>query len=283
MRFDVNFWQQLQRLRIIAKKLYAPSRIKRLKRIGTGLELADRRAYTPYDEMRYIDWRYYARSERLNLRLFEEERELLYLLILDTSASMRSKFDTACRLALAVSDLALNAGDKVTLAFASESLNIITTAKGSASTNSLIQPLESVEPSGRTSLAGSLAEGLNSAKGLSAVLLISDFFDENWRSTLRLTQRHSLPQILIAVHSEKDYRAPQLLQDFILIDSETKERIELSIDSAVHTAYKEEFERFCSELREAVRESGADIVFAKNEDSFTEPVEELLNLGYFLP
>lgn len=283
MRFDTDFWRQLQRLRILAKRLYSPSRIKRLKKIGTGLETADRRKYTPYDEVRYIDWRYYARSERLNLRLFEEERELLYLIILDKSSSMGEKFDTACRITLGVADLVLNAGDKVSLAFASDGdLGVVVTAKGAAATNSLVQPLETVEPSGRTSLASSLAKGLDELKGLSATVIISDFFDDSWHSALRLAQRRSLPQILVAVHSESDYTTPQFLQDFLLVDSETSETLELVVDNTVDTAYRKEYENFCGELKEAVYESGAEIVFAK-EGNFLQPVEQLLNLGYFLP
>ena len=284
MRFNADFWRELQRLRILARRLYAPSRIKRLKKIGTGLELADRRPYTPYDETRYIDWRYYARSEKLNLRLFEEERELLYLVILDTSDSMEEKFDTACRITLAISDLALNAGDRVALAFASDGeLTVSSAAKGASATNNLLQPLETAKPSGRTSLAASLTRGLDSTKGVSAILLVSDFFDENWRSALSLAQNRSIPLLLVAVHAEQDYRTPQTLQDFLLLDSETAERLELAVDGAVETALKEEFEKFCGELREAVRESGAEIVFAKTEVGFAKPVEELLNLGYFLP
>jgi len=284
MKFDTDFWRELEHLRLLARRLYAPSRVKRLKRIGSGLELADRRSYTQGDELRYIDWKYYARSEKLNLRLFEDERDLLYLIVLDSSESMSGKFDAAARIALALTDLALNAGDRVVFALAfDETFKILSESKGAAATQTLAPILESARTSGKTLLLRSIGYGIDTIKGVQAVVIISDFFDPDYRSVLSFVQSHSLPQILVALHSEIDRNFTSELKDFRLIDSETNEKIEISIDESVRRAYEEEFERFRRELQEAAQETGTELVFAESESSFKTPVERLLSLGYFLP
>ncbi|MCX7703659.1 MAG: DUF58 domain-containing protein [Planctomycetota bacterium] len=284
MRFEASFWRELEELRLLARRLYAPSRMKRLKRIGSGLELADRRPYTAGDEIRYLDWKYFARSGKLNLRLFEEERELLYLLLLDSSASMHSKFTSACQIALALCDLALNAGDRIILAFASDGeARVLSELKGAASTRVLVQPLENAKAAGTTSLLRSLGSVLEDLKSIQALIVVSDFFDPQYRAALSFAQSRSLPQILVAVHSQEDRVFTEELSDFRLVDSETGERVELSIDDRVRKTYEEEYRDFCTELCETARETSAEVVITIAEQPFRVPVEKLLSLGYFLP
>ncbi|RPI63335.1 MAG: DUF58 domain-containing protein, partial [Planctomycetaceae bacterium] len=73
---DERFLARLERLALIAKRLAAQGvGPRRSRRLGDGLEFADHRDYSPGDDPRFIDWPYYARMEKLLLRLFHEHGE----------------------------------------------------------------------------------------------------------------------------------------------------------------------------------------------------------------
>ena len=118
--FGDEFLRRLQRLGLIAKRIRAVSAgpgQRRSRRLGDGLEFADHRAYAPGDDIRFLDWPYYARMERLLLRLFHEHSEGAVSLLLDSSASMQlgelCKFDYARRTAAALAYVAMASLDRV--------------------------------------------------------------------------------------------------------------------------------------------------------------------------
>ena len=88
--FDKQFLARLQQLHLIAKRLTARGAggARRSRRIGDGLEFADHRSYEAGDDIRFIDWPYYARMEKLLLRLFHQRNEADVIILLDVSASM---------------------------------------------------------------------------------------------------------------------------------------------------------------------------------------------------
>lgn len=89
--FDEAFLRRLQRLEVrlrhVARQCRPGGNVGR--DVGDGLEFADHRAYTPGDDVRFVDWAYYARMEKLLLRLFHRHTEADLLLLLDCSASMQ--------------------------------------------------------------------------------------------------------------------------------------------------------------------------------------------------
>ena len=108
--FDDEFLRRLQRLGLLAKRINAAAPAagqRRGPRLGDGLEFADHRAYAPGDDLRFLDWHYYARMEKFLLRLFHEQAEGSVTLMLDCSASMglgaeAPKFDYARRMTAAL-------------------------------------------------------------------------------------------------------------------------------------------------------------------------------------
>src|SRR5688500_84638 len=89
--FDDEFLKRLEVLYIISKKIFAGRlRAERKSRIvGSGIEFADYRNYARGDDFRYVDWAVLARTERLLVRLFEEEEDLHIYFLVDHSESMR--------------------------------------------------------------------------------------------------------------------------------------------------------------------------------------------------
>src|SRR5277367_1280553 len=118
--FNSDFLARLEQLRIKTRREYAGSgKGGHLSpRRGTSLEFNDFRHYGLGDDVRYIDWGLYCRTDKLYIKLFKEEEGLLSYIFLDASASMGlpdgdRKFDLSIVLALALAYVALTSGDRV--------------------------------------------------------------------------------------------------------------------------------------------------------------------------
>src|SRR5216683_4301166 len=118
--FTPNFLARLEQLRIKTRREFAGAgRGSHLSpRRGSSLEFNDFRHYSLGDDFRYIDWGLYGRTDKLYIKLFKEEEDLLTYIFLDASASMGfpvrdRKFEAAIATALAVAYVALASGDRV--------------------------------------------------------------------------------------------------------------------------------------------------------------------------
>ena len=117
--FTPEFLHKLEALGLATRQSLAGPGIgaRRSPGLGMSVEFSDFRNYAPGDDYRRIDWNAYARLERLFLRLYRAEENLTVSLLLDNSRSMAwgepPKFDLACRLAGALSYLALVRYDRV--------------------------------------------------------------------------------------------------------------------------------------------------------------------------
>ena len=120
--FTSRFLSQLETLRLRTRKEFLGSHTGSYSspRRGTSLEFADYRRYTPGDDLRYLDWGIYARSDRLYVKLFREEVDLFAYVFIDASASMaypslKEKFLPASHIALALAYVVLANHDHVKL------------------------------------------------------------------------------------------------------------------------------------------------------------------------
>ena len=119
---STEFLRKLELLKLSSKRKFWGNRQgKNISlRKGHGIEFADFREYQPGDSPRSIDWGLYARSDRLYVKTFQEERNIPVLIVLDASASMwtgdRTKWNRACDLALSLCYVALSERESVSLA-----------------------------------------------------------------------------------------------------------------------------------------------------------------------
>src|SRR2546425_2821429 len=116
---DADTLQRLDNLTVITRKAMATGRPGRRRSplAGSSMEFADYRRYAPGDDFRRIDWRAYARLERLFLRVFEAEENLTVTILIDCSDSMQhggpSKASLASSIAAALAYVALKCEDSV--------------------------------------------------------------------------------------------------------------------------------------------------------------------------
>jgi uncharacterized protein (DUF58 family) len=153
---------------------------------GFSVEFAEHKQYSTGDELRRIDWKVYARTDRYFVKQFEEETNLRSMLAVDTSGSMKfqsknriSKFEYAIYLAAALSVLLVKQRDAVGLALYDTKVHkYLPPSSRQSYIHEILKALAATEPANETGTAAaldSLAERIN-RRGL--VIVMSDFFDD---------------------------------------------------------------------------------------------------------
>lgn len=118
--FDARFLARLEKLHLCSRRIFS-GRINAKhvsKKLGTGTEFADHRAYSPGDDLRLLDWNVYGRSDKLYTKLFRQEEDRNLFFLVDVSGSMAAegaKFDYTRRLAGALAYIALYEMDRIFL------------------------------------------------------------------------------------------------------------------------------------------------------------------------
>jgi uncharacterized protein (DUF58 family) len=153
---------------------------------GFSIEFAEHREYTPGDDLRYVDWKVFGRTDKVYLKQYEDETNLVCYLVLDTSESMRyrgpdsplSKFEYAQCIAASLAWLVLQQQDAVSLAtFDSEVRSFVRPSSKASHIQQLLHVLETA-PAGMKTATGPIFHEL--AQRLTkrgVVLILSDLFD----------------------------------------------------------------------------------------------------------
>jgi uncharacterized protein (DUF58 family) len=286
--FGADFMKKLEYLATVARRLYRLKlQPRRRKRIGTGLEFADRRDYEFGDEIRYIDWNFYARMDRLLVRLFEEEQEMSVYFLLDCSDSMLlgspSKFDYARKALAALAYLALANLDRVSVWGFSGSLDeYLAPKKGKAQIFAVTEFLGKLRARGGTDSAASFSSFVSKAGRPGLAVIMSDFFDPSgYQKGLKTLFHNKFDLFLLHIHDARD-AAPDFLSDVRLIDSETGEVRNLTVNSRIREAYAREFAVFQKEIETFATGHGAGWLTAPTSVPFDELVLKVLRLGEFV-
>lgn len=150
---------------------------------GGTTEFADHRPYSPGDEVRRLDWRIVGRSERLEVKLYEDPSTLDNVLLLDSSGSMkfadstRSKFSYGCSVVAFLSKLLLGQRDPVGLSVTIENGPSFLPPKSSTmQLAQMLQTMKNLEPQGQTHLTEQLRHLAKSIRNPTRVMIVSDCF-----------------------------------------------------------------------------------------------------------
>ncbi|MDE0837914.1 MAG: DUF58 domain-containing protein [Kiritimatiellae bacterium] len=152
---------------------------------GSSVEFAEYRKYVPGDDIKNLDWRVYARTDRFYIKEFEADTNLRCCIILDTSASMGfagdhgSKFDYARRLAATLAYLLAHQGDAVgLLSFAEKTLTDIPPRNSASHLRHIFDTLKTIEPKGGSEIVQTLHEAAERVSQRALVVVISDLFTD---------------------------------------------------------------------------------------------------------
>lgn len=271
---------RLDQLEVLTRKVFRGRQKgeRRSRKKGQSVEFADYREYVPGDDTRFLDWNVYGRLERLYIKLFLEEEDLAFYVIVDTSASMNfgspmTKFDYARKLAAALGYVALKNQDKVGVTDAKERVaSRFRPVRGKGQLHKLVSYLLTLEPGEGTDLVNSCRDFVIQNKQSGIVVLISDFLDDNgYEEALKHFFLREYDVYCIQVLSPEE-RDPKTLGHLELIDAETGERQEVTASEALVKQYKQTLENFCGGLRDYCTSRGMTYLATTTD----VPVETML-------
>ncbi len=293
---DAAFLKKLERLAIQSKRPITGHMQgeKRSPRRGSSIEFADYRDYAPGDDLRYVDWKAYARLERLFLKLFVEEEDLSVHLLLDASQSMdyagtppsggaaarSTKFDYARKIAAALGYVGLARYDRVGVSAFAQSLGRrVPSLRGRAQVGELFSYLESVRPGGATNFSQALQNFAQRTPTPGVAVIVSDFLDPTWEKGVRALLARRFQIVLLQVLDPEEVE-PNLTGDLRLVDAETGESREVTITPALVTRYKQAMTDFCARLDSIARQYGMDYLRITTDTPFEEVMlKTLRNAG----
>jgi uncharacterized protein (DUF58 family) len=223
---------------------------------GFSVEFSEHRPYSPGDEIRRIDWKSYARSDRFTVKLFENETNVRCYVLLDRSASMgygsegRTKLEYAASLAGCLAYLMVRQQDSVGLvSFGREVERYIPPRSTPTHLRVILEELERLKAAGPTEVARTFHDLAESMKRRSLVVILSDLMDDESEvmRALHHFRRRKHEVILFHVLDPAELRFPfSRLADFT--DMETGERIQVDPRYA-REAYLEELGEFVRRFR----------------------------------
>jgi uncharacterized protein (DUF58 family) len=243
---------------------------------GRGMSFSEVRSYQFGDDVRNIDWNVTARTGEPHIKVFEEERELTVMFLVDiskssffgTSQQFKSEILTEICATLAFS--AIQNNDKVGILLFSDRTELyIPPKKGRQHILRIIRELVHTQPQGTgTDLGESLQHINNALKKRSVCFVLSDFLTNNYETPLRIAgSKHDLIGIHLYDPREKDLPAVGLLH---VEDAETGTQQWIDTNNkAAQKAYNQYFESNLAKTKSAFLKSGADFLSISTVESYT--------------
>ncbi len=246
---------------------------------GRGMEFSEVREYQFGDDIRNIDWNVTARFGHPFIKIFEEERELTVILLVDLSGSLifgsvqKTKQQIAAELSAVLAFSALKNNDKVGLLLFTDKIEkFVPPRKGRKHVLRIIREVLSFEPVGKTTSIKTALEYMNSAiKKRSIVFLLSDFIDEGYEKILKAAgKKHDL--IGVVINDERETSIPKMgLVKFI--DAETGRERWIDTSSSKVQERLKEYRNQISLIRKNLFASGRiDNIEVKTGEDYVKPL-----------
>ncbi len=244
----------------------------RSPRFGSSLDFSDYRAYHPGDDLRRVDMNAYARLDRLLLKLFEAEDDILVRLLVDTSGSMTgAKLQRAKQFAAAVGVVALTNRDTVALHTFPRSSRAASHGPryiGPAGQSALMARLAGLEAAGETPFAAAALDVLARPGPPGMTVVLSDLLTSDWDQGLRRLPARRGDLVVVHVLDREDI-TPSFIGDLQLVDAESGATVDVSVSSAVAEDYAALAQKWLEEVAGRVRRSGAAYVRIFSDDDLT--------------
>ena len=252
---------------------------------GRGMEFSEVREYQYGDDMRMIDWNVTARFNHPFVKIFEEERELTVMLVVDMSGSQffgsqsALKRDTALELSAILAFSAMKNNDKVGLILFTDRIEkFVPPRKGRGHALRIVRELLSFEPTRPATSIKTALEYLNHVqKKRSIVFVLSDFMDSNYEAALRIAgKRHDLIGVVLQDPRENELPGVGLIH---LRDAESgMTRLVDTSDTRLRFLYKQFGERAREARRSLFVKSRLDDVLIRLDQPYIKPLADFFKL-----
>ncbi|MEP6930048.1 MAG: DUF58 domain-containing protein [Flavobacterium sp.] len=250
---------------------------------GRGMTFSEVRQYQYGDDIRNIDWNVTARYNEAHVKVFEEERELTMMLMVDISGSegfgSKSQFkkDIVTEIAATMAFSATQNNDKIGLILFSDNVELyIPPKKGRSHVLRVIRELIEFEPkSQKTDIAQALKFLSGTQKKKAIVFVISDFMSENYEQTLKIaSKKHDITGV--RVYDIREEKIPNLGM-VTMLDAETgKIQLVNTGSKSVRMNYEKHYHERVNYFKEIFSKSGAGVVNTRVDENYVTKL-----LGYF--
>jgi uncharacterized protein (DUF58 family) len=250
---------------------------------GRGMTFSEVRQYQYGDDIRAIDWNVTARYNEAHVKVFEEERELTMMLMVDISGSEsfgsknQFKKDIVTEIAATMAFSATQNNDKIGLILFSDQIELyIPPKKGKSHVLRIIRELIEFEPkSNKTDISQALKFLSGTQKKKAIVFLISDFMSDEYEHTLKIaSKKHDITGI--RVFDIREEKLPNLGM-VPMLDAETGETQLVNTGSkTIRLEYEKEYQNKVNYFIETFRKSGSGVVNTRVDESYVTKL-----LSYF--
>lgn len=251
---------------------------------GRGMIFSEIRPYQYGDDVRNIDWNTTAKFNEPYVKVFEEERELTMVLMVDVSASnqfgtrKQFKSETIAEICATLAFSAITYNDKVGLILYAEDIELfIPPKKGKSHVLRIIRELVYYEPKGKqNNLENALKFMMNAFKRKVNIFIFSDFIDEShYQKNLKIAAgKHDITAIRIYDEKELEFPDVGLIQ---LVDNETGQKKYVNTSSPmVRKQYRDYYLRLAYEFELSFRQAAAGFLTIRADEDYVRPL-----LNYF--
>jgi len=250
---------------------------------GRGMTFSEVRKYEFGDDIRSIDWNVTARYNEPFIKIFEEERELTVMLLVDVSGSEafatknKLKKEIITEIAATLAFSALKNNDKVGAILFSDKVELfIPPNKGKTRILRIIRELIEFTPNSiKTNIDSSLRFLLNVIQKKAIVFLLSDFIDDNYEKSLKIASK-KFDLTGIRIYDIKETEIPKIgIVPIIDAESGKLEWVDTNSKKVRHN-YKTNYDRNIKQFHSLFKKNGAGIIDCRVDESYVKKL-----LGYF--
>lgn len=252
---------------------------------GRGMAFSEVREYQFGDDIRNIDWNVTARFNTPYLKIFDEERELMVMLLIDVSGSnefgtrVSFKEDLMTEIAAVLAFSAIQNNDKVGVIFFSDKIEkFIPPKKGTSHILRIIRELIDFKPESQgTDLSEALRYLTNAIKKRCTAFVISDFMDHSFEPAIKIASgKHDIVAIRVYDHRETELPPIGLIEVY---DKETKKKIWVDSSSQkVRDNYRKWWKSHENTIDGIFKRSGIDTAGIVTGNDFVKPLMKLFTL-----
>ena len=250
---------------------------------GRGMTFSEVRQYQFGDDIRSIDWNVTARYHEPYVKVFEEERELTMMLMVDVSGSEffgtteQFKRDTITEISATLAFSAIQNNDKVGLLLFSDDVeSFIPPKKGKTHVLRIIRELIEFQPkSKKTDITQALRYFSNVMNKKAIVFMLSDFMDDDYDNALKIAARkHDITGIRVYDRYEEKLPALGMVP---MLDAESGTTVLVNTSSKrVRNSYRTNYLENVARFENTFRKSGAGVINTRIDESYVKKL-----LGYF--
>jgi len=259
---DTTFLDQLARFQLIVKKRVTSSYVgqRMSASAGRGLMFKDHRIYAPGDDFRAIDWRVYARTDDLMVKVYEEERNLTVHVIMDSSASMNygrhtTKFEYASMIGIGFAYLSMRDNEKFVFSTFADELDLCQAKRGMGQLASMVHYLNNVEPQGHSRLMDAITAYHKQFGSKGYIVLISDFLVnlDEVKEALWHLGKHQVRVVQVLDPQEKSLK---MEGDFRFRDAESGKKLRTYVSPRLRAKCQQLLDAHTHSIKDYCRTAG---------------------------